>query len=176
MRIKFPMLLMSSRDFGRWAHVSRGRFLRHPARSAGASRLGFRSSSEVLSDEGHANFAAVYPRQLASAIGKAGRREHQEELVQRQALHRALDQQLGSAVGYVLQCASALPRSVDRHHARWNCPLERNSPCPSLVRCSHRAPSRSGSEGTSDGISRREDTSEELAIEQSRPCSFAWYK
>src|ERR1700744_6245973 len=66
--------------------------------------------------EGHADLVAIDPGQLAAAVGQPGRRQQQEELLQMEALDRALDGELGAGLGHVLHGAIAAPGAVDAHH------------------------------------------------------------
>src|ERR1700748_1039691 len=78
----------------------------------------------ALLEEGHADLVAIDPGELAAAVGKAGRRQQQEELLQVKPLDGSLDGELGAGLGNVLHCAIAAPGAVDAHHMRRNPALE----------------------------------------------------
>src|SRR6185437_10763921 len=60
---------------------------------------------------------SVHPHQLAAPIGQSGRREQQEELLEIEALDRALDRQCRVIVGNRPELAIAPPCAVDGHDA-----------------------------------------------------------
>src|SRR4051812_22296075 len=68
--------------------------------------------------ERHADLVAVHPGELAVAIGKAGRRQHEKELGELQPLDRGADRELGAVIRYVVEAAFAPPGAVDRHQLR----------------------------------------------------------
>src|SRR5215470_13824193 len=92
----------------------------------------------ALPQEVDADLVAIDPGELAAAIGKAGRRQQQEEFLQVQALDGTLDRQLGAGFGDVLHGAVAPPGAVDGHHVSRNAPLEYDPLAPaSLDRVRH---------------------------------------
>src|ERR1700756_2651705 len=76
------------------------------------------------SQEGYSHLVAIDPGQLAPAVGKPGRRQQQEKLLQVKSLDRAIDSEFSAALGDVLQDAVAAPGAVDTHHMRGNPALE----------------------------------------------------
>src|ERR1700722_3307922 len=72
----------------------------------------------VLSDQKlDIDFDAVDANEFAPAIGQAGRRQQQEELLEIEALNRPLDSQHRIGIGYRIEHAVPAPRSVDAHDA-----------------------------------------------------------
>src|SRR5260370_25637966 len=63
------------------------------------------------------NFRAVDTNKFASAIGQAGRRQQQKELLEIEALNGALDGKYGVGVGYGVEETVPTPRSVNAHDA-----------------------------------------------------------
>src|SRR6266702_6335593 len=63
------------------------------------------------------HLGAVDAHQLAAAVGKAGGRQQQEELLQVQALDRAFHREDGVGVGDRVQLAVAAPGAIDGHDA-----------------------------------------------------------
>src|SRR5260370_13217130 len=69
-------------------------------------------------------FGAVDANQFASAIGEAGRREQQKELLEIETLYGALDGQYRFAVRNGVEQTVAAPRSVNAHDADAVSPAE----------------------------------------------------
>src|SRR5258708_13143354 len=95
------------------------------------------------------NFGAVDANQFASAIGEAGRRQQQKELLEIESFDGAVDGQYGIVVRNGVEQAVAAPRSINTHHANAISPphLPPSNPLPSVPHSSkppHRTPPRHG--------------------------------
>src|SRR5947209_20409705 len=88
----------------------------------------------ALPEEIDADLVAIDPGQLATAIGKARRRQQQEEFLQMQALDGTFDRQLGTGLGNVFHGAIAPPGAVDGHHVSRDAPLEYDPLPPAPLR------------------------------------------
>src|SRR5690242_15483354 len=95
-----------------------------PNRSClGRSGLG-KSAGLLLLEKTDADLFALNPGELAPAIGKASRRQQQEEFLQVQTFDRPLDRKFCAGLGDVLHHAVAPPSAVDSHHVRVDAALE----------------------------------------------------
>src|SRR5436190_3199990 len=81
-------------------------------------------------EEIDADLVAVHPGKLAAPIGKAGRRQQQEKLLQMQPLDRTFHRQLGAGLGDVFHDAITAPGAVDTHHVSRDAPLEYDALAP----------------------------------------------
>src|SRR3954464_13605605 len=80
-----------------------------------------------------ADLVAIDPGELAASVRKSGGRQQQKKLLQMQSSHRAVDGQLGAAVGDVLHGALAAAGTVDTHHLGRDPALENNPAVAALV-------------------------------------------
>src|SRR5215510_14344696 len=92
----------------------------------------------ALPEEVDPDLGAIDPGQLAAAIGKAGRRQQQEEFLQVNTLDGTFDGEFGPVLGNVLHGALAPPGAIDGHHVSRDAPLEHDTlAAASLDRTGH---------------------------------------
>src|SRR4051812_31586615 len=87
-----------------------------------------------------ADLVAIDPGELAAPVREPGGRQQQKKFLQMQAFDRAVDGQLGAAVGDVLHGAVAPPGAVDTHHLGRDPALENNPAVAALVRLHRHLP------------------------------------
>src|SRR4029079_18583557 len=73
--------------------------------------------SVLGAQELNVHLGAIDAHQFTAAVGKSGRRQQQEELLEVQPLDRAFHGEDGVGVGNRVELAVAAPGAVDRHDA-----------------------------------------------------------